>query len=277
MEDGGALKLELAGVERIREILLAQFRLRSAWDPEVDPDFELTGDTSVAAWRAAGDLLGTRELGAALDRFFGTHHTLEAWRGVLEPPGERRLDDVCHLLAGQALLPRLRPARLAGESPEVAGAFLALRTLLVRRGHAAQGIRPRDPLGPWLRVAMVDLAEILLLLVPERAPEAWQRLRLDGPWLRARLGAAGLGAAGWGAALVGGVDPGLGLAGLGLAAVATAFLVVTAGLGLGDPPERVEIEGLENFRDLAEWMVREPRRDRPSGPGRSTPEPGSFL
>ena len=89
---------------------------RQQWqhDPEADPRAVLSFDTTVAEWRDACDLLGWQELGRALNEWWGITCSDSEWCAVLEPAGQRRLADVCQLLAGRVARPVIRPSRAGG-------------------------------------------------------------------------------------------------------------------------------------------------------------------
>ena len=53
--------------EFVLEVVRDSHRQQCAYDPEADPSAQLSFDTTVAQWRDACDLVGTKGLGVALD------------------------------------------------------------------------------------------------------------------------------------------------------------------------------------------------------------------
>lgn len=115
------------------------------------PYMSLSLDSTVAEWRLARDLVGSRQLGRAMNQSWGISCTDAEWQAVLEPPKTKRLAGVCELIALHARRPLIRPSRLFGCTCSPAGAFLTIRSLLHQAGVPADDIAPSTPLAPYLR------------------------------------------------------------------------------------------------------------------------------
>jgi hypothetical protein len=102
-------------------VLKDMHRQQCQYESEADPSAVLSFNTTVAEWRDACDLVRWRELGRAYNHLFGMSCSDDEWHAVLEPAGQRRLADVCRLVATRAVRPSIRPTRLLGRKCAPAG------------------------------------------------------------------------------------------------------------------------------------------------------------
>ena len=213
------------------------------YDPEADPSSVLSFDTTVAEWRDACDLLGWRKLGPAYNQLWGIFCSDAEWRAVLEPARQRRLADVCRLIASRAVRPLIRPSRLSGTGCVPAGAFLTIRSLLHEAGAPAAEIAPSTRLGPYTR----RFAGVFLGPISRVAPGVLPPVRIRTPVYEAAI--LGLWVAG--VSLVVGACTGVNLltvAGGVLFASSYALHWYAAKCLL---PASVEFGELQTFRELA--------------------------
>jgi len=162
---------------------------------------------------------------------------------VLEPAHEKRLEDVCALIAQHVRLPQVRPAHLLGCTCSPAGAFLTIRSLLHRAGATADEIAPSTPLAPYTR----RYCELFLGPISRLVPGALPLVRIRTPIYDAAI---------WGTmagilCLAVGACSGLHLltAAGGLLFVAAYSLTWIAARSM--LPASVEFGELRTFRDLA--------------------------
>lgn len=146
-------------------------------DAEADPDFVLCLDTTVAEWREACDLLPWRELGRAYNQIWGIACSDTDWHAVLEPAGQRRVEDVCQFIAAHVVRPTVRPSHLLGGTCVRGGAFLTIRSLLQDAGAPASEIAPSTPLAPYTR----RFPHVFLGPVSRLAPGALPPIRIRTP------------------------------------------------------------------------------------------------
>jgi hypothetical protein len=142
---------EAATPAYILTVIQDMHRQQCQHDPEANPEAVLTPETTVADWREACDLVGWRKLGRAYNQMWGIDVPENEWREVLEPSDQKRLSDVCQLIARYACRPGVRPAGLFGHTCTRAGAFLTIRSLLRQAGASVKDIRPSTPLEPYVR------------------------------------------------------------------------------------------------------------------------------
>ena len=162
----------------VLEVLRDSHRQQCAFDPEADPSVELSFETSVAEWRNACDLVGTRDLGVALNEIWGIAIPPRAWEAALEPPRVRTLRDVSELIASQAQRALVKNAGYFGAASRAAGAYLAIRSLLVRVGADAAAIRPSAPIADAARRYPHVFLGPISRLAPGRLPTATVRTPL---------------------------------------------------------------------------------------------------
>ena len=122
-----------------------------------DPETELNFDTPVEDWELEFDYdlvfrPWWKVLGESLNELFDLAVPLADWKPVLRPAGDRTVGDVCRFVAGRATRPVVRPANIAGTTCAKAGAFRAVRGLLIDAGlppAEAARVAPSRPLEPY--------------------------------------------------------------------------------------------------------------------------------
>jgi hypothetical protein len=164
-------------LEYVLEVLRDSYRQQCQYDPEAEPDVELSFETTVAEWRSACDLLPWWELAGALSVEWGVPCRREEWKAVLKPAKRRTLRDVCTLLARYAKIPQARPVAVLGSRCDAAGMFLTVRSLLQEAGADMTKIAPSTPLDSYAsRYCQVFLGPISRL-----APGALPPVRIHNP------------------------------------------------------------------------------------------------
>jgi hypothetical protein len=229
--------------EYVLAVLQDMHRQQCQWDPEADRDFVLSMETTVEEWRTACALVEWKRLGRAHNENWAIRITDAEWRAVLEPADEKRLAEVCELIACRATRPVIRPARLFDCNCAPAGAFLTIRSLLHEAGEdAANEIAPSTPLAPYFR----RHTNVFLGPVSRLAPGALPPVRIHNPLYDAALLGSGVGLL---TALIGAcVSPWLVAVGVFLFVLGWALTWYAARWRL---PASVEFGELRTFRDLA--------------------------
>jgi hypothetical protein len=243
-----------ASPDYVLEVLRDSHRHQCSYDPEADLSVELSFGSRVAEWRNACDLVGTKKLGEALNEIWGLAISPAEWEAVLEPAKTRTLRDVCGLIASQAHRTRVLSAGHFGASSRSAGAFLAIRSLLVRAGADPSAITPSLPIAEVARRFPQVFLGPVSMLAPGRLPT----VVIKTPAYNAALVTFGLAV--------------MGLLGLGVArwfgfadwypAVAAALAIVAA-LGYFGTwiaaravgPSEVRFGTISTFRDLSEAIA----------------------
>lgn len=243
----------------VLSVLQDDHRQQCAFDPEADPYAQLSFASSIAEWRHACDLVSTDELGIALNEIWGIDVPADVWRVTLAPAGSRTLRDVCVLIASRAERTLLSPAGYLGGSCSAAGAFLAIRALLLRAGAPPSSIRPSAPIADAARTYPGLFLGRISRLSPGRLPTVAMRHPLYWAALVAFI--VGL----VGAAALSGSYPTLSVAAALVAGIGWAGSWFAARVLR---PADVRFGGIVTFRDLAETIAVEPASvvaDRPGG------------
>lgn len=244
-----------ASPEFILETIRDSHRHQSAFDPEADPSAELCFETSVAEWRDVCDLVRTEKLGEALNEIWSIDVSPAAWRAVLEPPRRRTLRDVCDLISAHAKRAIIQPAGAFGGSCKAAGAFLAVRALLLNAGAQERAIRPSQPIAEVAR----QHPGIFIVPISRLAPGRLPTVAIRDSLYDAAVGTTVLG-------LIVALAAVSFYPILALAAFAVSALAEVATWALSRrPPRAVQFGQIVTFRDLAETMVGEaPLKSRPA-------------
>lgn len=228
--------------EYVLAVLRDNHRQLCQFDPAADPDATLTFDTTVADWRLACDLLSWRELGKAQNQIWNIHCSHAEWKSVLEPARQRRLIEVCELIASQANRPLIRSFHIFGRCCRPAGTFLTIRSMLNDAGANAEEISPSTLLAPYAR----RHPDLFLDAISRLAPGALPSVRIKKPKYDSAVSCSTALLTCFAVGLIFDV-PWLAIA-CGLAFVGSYFEVWQTARQL---PESVEFGDVQTFRDLA--------------------------
>lgn len=169
-ESGFVQYQERVTPEFVLEVLRDEHRQLSQVDDCVDPDVELTFETTITEWRHACDLLPWRPLGRAENKVWGMELPDKEWKRALTPGSTSTLRNVCELIASYATRPAVRPVMLFGKPCLAAGAFLAVRSMLERDGADVRKIAPSTALEPYLRAHLETFLGPISMLAPGALP-----------------------------------------------------------------------------------------------------------
>ena len=112
----------------------------------------LSADTTVREWRATANLVEWRALGRAMNLWWDIDRPDAEWETALRPEKTRTVGDLCNFIAAHAVRPVVRPANVCGVTCAKAGAFRAVRALLIDAGMPGdEPVAPSTPLAESLR------------------------------------------------------------------------------------------------------------------------------
>ena len=236
--------------EFVLDAIRDSHRHQCTYDPEADPSAVLSFDTTVADWRDACDLVRTDDLGASLNAIWDIDVSREAWRAVLEPPKERRMREVCHLIASHGRRTVIGPAGSLGAACNAAGAYWAIRAILLQAGADPAAIKPSSPISDVARRFPGVFLGPISTLAPGRLPT----VSIRTPWYDASVAVFGIGAASMFAAALldwfGWLDAGLLTAWTGVVLLLGGWIGTWVAARL--PPREIRFGNVVTFRDLAE-------------------------
>lgn len=212
---------------------------------EGDEFEDLTFDTTIGDWKDNWDfdLMLTSEFGRWLNRWWKIDCTTAEWREVLRHAGEKRLEDLCGIIASRTTQPRIRPARILGRECDEAGAFLTIRSLLADTGADPHAITPSTPLAEFTRRHAATFFGPILNLAPGALPSAKFDTPIHNAIFSALILSAVLAIVGW--LFSAPIATAVGLVGIALSWaaswIASRWIL----------PKKVQFGDLTTFRDLA--------------------------
>ncbi len=228
--------------EYVLAVIRDSHRQQCQYDPEAEPDVELTLETTIAEWRYACDLLDWQQLGRALDGEWKLGRPDTEWYRVLEPAKKRTLRELCEFVAQGAVRPTIEPVRILGSTCLTAGAFLAIRSLLRDAGADVDSVAPSTSLDQYTR----RHPGVFLGPISWLAPNALPKVTMSMPWYDLSFSGFLLGLL---LAFAGSfISPLATAAGIVLALVSWVLDWIIADLLV---PSRVAFGNLRTFRDLA--------------------------
>lgn len=126
-------------------------RLSSWFDPEAEPDVELTLDSTVQEWRNADDLLEWKKLGRYLNIEFDINIPDKTWYSTLEPADRIKLIEVCNLISMHAKIPIITPAKAFGIECISLAIFRFIKTNFTNRGMDTSDLKPSSKIETYLK------------------------------------------------------------------------------------------------------------------------------
>jgi hypothetical protein len=235
--------------EYILAVLKDSYRQQCQFDPEAEQGIVLTFDSTIQEWREACDLLGWRKLAKSLNKWFQTDFSNEQWKSVLESAKEKKLRDVCELLATKAKQIEVKPFGRCMN----AGIFLTIRSLLKRAG-AKEQIKPSTPIASFSRNYLERFFDEIAKIEPGALP----LVKIHNPLYDYSCWAFLLGLAICGIGSY--FNPFLAIFGVCIMAFAYAAIYVFA----KSRPAKVEFGSVKTFRDLT-LLISNARQQRLGG------------
>lgn len=247
------LEASTATPEYVLEVIRDSYRQQLQFDPEAEPEMDLSFGSSIDDWRLACDLVRWRQLGHALAEMWQIQATDAEWETVLEPAKTRRLGDLCTFIASRAQRPTVRASRLLGSHCMTGGTFLALREALAQAGADVRRLKPSSPLAPY----MDDYGGVILWQLAKLAPGRLPLVQLKScksaeeskrSKTLFRLAVAGAILFGIAVGASGGQLIGLLFFGLMMLIIGFAF----------SEEEHLTLPGIANFRELVDCLQTQP-------------------
>ncbi|WP_321532354.1 hypothetical protein [uncultured Desulfuromonas sp.] len=151
-------------------ILRDSYIQQCQYDPEAEPDMDLSFNSTIEDWRYACDLVAWKPLGRAMNEWFKVQYSDEQWHEVLEPAESKKLLGVCELISSTATRPSVIPLNIFGNRCLEAGAFVTLRAALASAGIPVDSLRPSTPLHPWVLEYWGGFSDVVGKIAPEVLP-----------------------------------------------------------------------------------------------------------
>jgi hypothetical protein len=230
------------------EVLGVLRHVHAIYSIDGDPDLPIRFETTVADYRQAvgfhGELIDP-PLGPILNQLFSIDCADDEWV-VFMPENRRTLREVCELISTRAEVPALIPATVLGRPCLSAGAFLAVKSVLTKKGADVSRLAPLSPVEPYLFPRGQSFYEEVAKLAPGAVPMVRWHRHPAPPLIGLTLLSTFLGSA-------------LLLLFVSREWAAVNFLIGVAvifGHATLAPKPRLEIPGVETFRDLVGAMLR---------------------
>ena len=233
--------------EYILAVIKDIHRQQCQFDPEAEKGIVLSFDSTIADWRKACDLLDWRRLAKSLNEWFRTDFSDEQWKAALKPAREKKLRDVCELLATKSKRTEIKPF---GNRCVNAGIFLTIRSFLKRAG-AKQQIKPSTPIAPFCRNYLGEFFDGITKLEPGALP----LVKIHKPLYDYSIWALLLGLVVCGAGSF--LNPFIVI--LGVCLTASAYLTIY--IAAKARPTKVEFGSIQTFRDLT-LIIAKARKER---------------
>ncbi len=209
-------------------------------------------------WGPYFDLTGMYEW---LHDYYHLDCDIDAWYTFVNKPKQKTIRDVCRFAVEHNVrILDPTPLRIAGQTCEEAGVFLAFRLAMTKPMHEPYQFRPSDTINSIARGNPDEFSKALFKINPQLA----SRLRISYSKLNALAGTL------WMLTLSGGLLSlfcwFLGFSLISWVNWLILFTVISVVLRISSylPPTRVEIEGLKTMADLSREIVRYQRGTQPA-------------
>ncbi len=159
--------------------IIKDFYIQSLhYDPDAEPDYHLTFNTTIEEWQIACNLVSTKKLGRALNDWFGIDYSDHEWQEALEPNNKKNLEGVCKMIASKSSRIANKPITIFDITCQNAGTFVALRFAFQEAGIPINDMKPSSKLEPMLKKHLWEFIQAVGTIAPNVLPKADIKLAL---------------------------------------------------------------------------------------------------
>jgi hypothetical protein len=164
--------------EEILQMEIDTYNCQVVFDPEVEPDEQLTFETPIWHWRSIRDLLEPQKLAKVYHDIFKLTTPLPELENILANK-ENNLQVFCDYISKHATRQVVSPIVMMGKSCITAGIYRTLISNLKERGVKTEGIKPSSEFVPLF----YKYGSILLTEVNKLAPGSLTKFEYQDNWI----------------------------------------------------------------------------------------------
>lgn len=148
----------------IFEIFNADYNFRTAVDEMAIKGLEISGETKIGDWRDHCDLLYWEELHLFFNQYFEMDIDWEEWKKVVCPEWEKTMYDLASLIAAHAKKVKIPTIKLFGVECKNAGIYRTITLELKKQGIKA--LSPSKDWREWIRQNYIELVHTVNKISP---------------------------------------------------------------------------------------------------------------
>ena len=135
--------------EDILQMLISQYHLQTEFDPVVIKGMELNFQTTIFEWRDICDLIAPKKLAKVYHESFNLKTPLSELEKLFSDEDRSTISDFCEYISEHAEKEKIEPIRLLGHNCQTASIFRTLKQNLTEKGADTSDLKPSSEINPF--------------------------------------------------------------------------------------------------------------------------------
>jgi hypothetical protein len=228
----------------ILQMLISQYQFAIEFDPVVNKGMDFNYESSIFDWRDACDLIEPKKLAKVYHQSFKLNRPISELENILTDENNRTVSDFCEYIAKHAERQKIEPISLLGQNCQTASIFRTLKQNLSNNGADTRDIKPSSE----INLFFMKYGGLLVDEVNKIAPGTMSEFDFKQNWI-SRIGRNLLFVGILAMILIWWIWS---FHWLLLSPIVIGF--VTFQIGDKQKPEKLNVSGFKNFRELIYGM-----------------------
>ena len=130
-------------------MLISQYQFAIEFDPVVNKGMDFNYESSIFDWRDACDLIEPKKLAKVYHQSFNLNRPISELEDILIDENNRTVSDFCEYISKHAERQKIEPIRLLGQKCQTASIFRTLKQNLSNNGADTNDIKPSSEINPF--------------------------------------------------------------------------------------------------------------------------------
>ncbi|KZS39512.1 hypothetical protein AWE51_25685 [Aquimarina aggregata] len=230
--------------EDILEIIISSYQFQAEFDPMVGKEMEPNFKTTIFEWRDICDLIEPNKLAQVYYKNFNLKTPISELEQLFTDEDKNTLSDFCEYISKHSEKQNIEPIKLLGQNCQTASIFRTLKQNLKEKGADISELKPSSEINPFF----LKYGGLLVDEVNRIAPGTMSEFEFKANKL-SRIGRN---------IMFVGFFTGIGIWWIWsfnwFLLLPIAFGIVMFQIGDKKQPEKINISGFENFRELIYGM-----------------------
>ena len=133
----------------ILQMLISQYQFGIEFDPVVVKGMDFNYESSIFDWRDACDLIEPKKLAKVYHQSFNLNRPISELEDILIDENNRTISDFCEYISEHAERQKIEPIRLLGQNCQTASIFRTLKQSLSEKGADTSNLKPSSEINPF--------------------------------------------------------------------------------------------------------------------------------
>jgi len=130
-------------------MLYSQYQFAIEFDPVVNKGMDFNYESSIFDWRDACDLIEPKKLAKVYHQSFNLNRPISELEDILIDENNRTISDFCEYISEHAERQKIEPIRLLGQNCQTASIFRTLKQSLSEKGADTSNLKPSSEINPF--------------------------------------------------------------------------------------------------------------------------------